>query len=118
MYSSPNIIRDVKLRLLRWAGHLARKELSRNAYRIVVGKSERKSPLGRPRRRWEDNIKMDLKEVDCHAADWVHLVHRKLAHTPNSSVLIQIMPKRSQRYFTAYVPSLKSVSITEMQIAL
>ena len=59
----PNIIRNIKSRRLGWAGHVARKELSRNAYRILVGKSEGKRPLGKPRRRWEDNTKMDLKEA-------------------------------------------------------
>ena len=63
MYSSPNIIRNLKSRRLRWAGHVAPMEKSRNAYRISVGKPESKRPLGRPRRRWEDNTKMDLREV-------------------------------------------------------
>ena len=61
MYSSPNIIRSLKSRRLRWAGHVARMEQSRNAYRVSVGKPEGKRPLGRPRRRCEDNIKMDLR---------------------------------------------------------
>ena len=60
LYSSPNIIRSLKSRRLRWAGHVARMEQSRNAYRVLVQKPEGKRPLGRPRRRWEDNIKMDL----------------------------------------------------------
>ena len=53
MYTSPNIIRNLKL---RWAEHVARMEQSRNAYRVLVGKPEGKRPLGRPRRKWEDNI--------------------------------------------------------------
>ena len=69
MYFSPKIIRNLKARRLRWAGHVARMEHSRNAYRIVVGKSEGKKPLGWPRRRWEDNIKMDLREVGCDPGD-------------------------------------------------
>ena len=60
MHYSPNIIRSLKSRRLRWAGHVARMEQSRNAYRVLVGKPEGKRPLGR-RRRWEDNIKMDLR---------------------------------------------------------
>ena len=71
LYSSPNIIRNLKSRRLRWAGHLARMEQSRNAYRVLVGKFESKRPLGRPRRRWEDNIKMDLREVGCDPRDWI-----------------------------------------------
>ena len=63
LYSSPNINRSLKSRRLRWAGHVARMEQSRNAYRVLVGKPEGKRPLGRPRRRWVDNIKMDLREV-------------------------------------------------------
>ena len=60
-------------RQLRWAGHVAYMEQSRNAYRVLVGKPEGKRPLGRPRRRWEDNIKMDLREVGCDPGQWVDL---------------------------------------------
>ena len=65
LYSSPNIIGNLKSRRLGWAGHVARMEQFRNAYRVFVGKPESKRPLGRPRCRWEDNIKMDLREVGC-----------------------------------------------------
>jgi hypothetical protein len=61
LYSSSSIIRMIKSRRMRWAGHVARMGKKRNAYRILVGKPEGKRPLGRPRRRWVDNIKMDLK---------------------------------------------------------
>ena len=60
LYSSPNMIRSLKSRRLRWAGHVARMKQSRNEYRVLVGKPEGKRRLGRPRLRWEDNIKMDL----------------------------------------------------------
>ena len=73
LYSSPNIIRSLKSRLLRWAGHVARVELTRNAYRILVGKPKRKRPFGRLRCRWEDNIKMDLREVGYDVRDWIDL---------------------------------------------
>jgi hypothetical protein len=63
LYSSPNIIRVIKLRRLRWAGHVARMGERRDAYRALGGKPEGRRPLGRPRRRWQDNIKMDLREV-------------------------------------------------------
>jgi hypothetical protein len=63
LYSSPNSIRVIKSRRMRWAGHVARMGEERGAYRILVGGPERMRPLGRPRRRWEDNIKMDLQEV-------------------------------------------------------
>ena len=58
---------------MRWVGHVARMGERRNAYRVVVGKPVRKRPLGRPRRRWEDNIKMDLQEVGCGGMDWTEL---------------------------------------------
>jgi hypothetical protein len=61
VYSSPDIIRQIKSRRMRWAGHVARIEEGRNVYRVLVGKPERKRPLERPRRRWEDEIKMDLR---------------------------------------------------------
>ena len=73
LYSSPNIIRNLKSRRLRWTGHTARMEQSRNAYRVLVGKPEGKRPLGRPRHRWEDNIKMDLREVGCDPGEWIDL---------------------------------------------
>jgi hypothetical protein len=63
LYSSPDIIRQVKSRRMRWAGHVARMAEGRNVYRVLVGKPEGKRPLGRPRRRWEDGIKMDLTEI-------------------------------------------------------
>jgi hypothetical protein len=63
LYSSPNIIRMIKSRRMRWAGHVARIGEKRNAYRILVGKPEGKRPLGRPRHMWMDNIKIDLREI-------------------------------------------------------
>jgi hypothetical protein len=62
-----------KSRRMRWAGHAARMGDRRNAYRILVGKPEGRRPLGRPRRRWVDNIKMDLREVGCDGRDWIDL---------------------------------------------
>ncbi|KAJ4444022.1 hypothetical protein ANN_05811, partial [Periplaneta americana] len=73
LYSSPDIIRNIKSRRLRWAGHVARMGESRNAYRVLVVRPEGKRPLGRPRRRWEDNIKMDLREVGYDDRDWINL---------------------------------------------
>ena len=73
LYSLPNILRVIKSRRMRWAGHVARMGEERGAYRVLVGKPEGKGPLGRPRRRWVDNIRMDLQEVGCGYVDWIVL---------------------------------------------
>ena len=73
LYSLPNIVRMVKSRRMRWAGHLERMGEGRGVYRVLVRKPEGKRPLGRPRRRWEDNIKMDLQEVGGDCGDWMEL---------------------------------------------
>jgi hypothetical protein len=67
------MIRMIKSRRMRWAGHVARTGKKRNAYRILVGKSEGKKPLGRQRSRWMDNIKMDLREIGLEGMDWIDL---------------------------------------------
>jgi hypothetical protein len=64
LYSSPNIIRQIKSRRMRWAGE-------RNVYRFLMGKPEGKRPLGRPRRRWEDGIRMDLRKIGCGSVDLI-----------------------------------------------
>jgi hypothetical protein len=69
LYSSPRIIRIIKQRRMKWAGRVARMGEKRNAYRLLVGKSEGKRPLGRPSRRWMDNIRMDLREMGCGDVD-------------------------------------------------
>jgi hypothetical protein len=63
----------IKSRRIRWAGHVASMGAKRNAYRILVGKPEGKRPLGRQRRRWEDNIEMDLREIGWGGMDWIYL---------------------------------------------
>jgi hypothetical protein len=67
------IIRIIKARRMRWAGHVARRGEKRNVYMLLVGKPEGKRPLGRPRRRWIDNIKMDLLEIGVSVVDWIGL---------------------------------------------
>ena len=66
-------MRVIKSRGMRWAGHVARMGEERGAYRVLVGKLEGKRPLGRPRRRWVDNIRMDIREVGCGYVDWIGL---------------------------------------------
>ena len=73
LYSSPNIVRVIKSRRMRWAGHVARMGDESAVYKILVGKPEGKRPLGRPRRRWMDNIRMDLQEVGYGHVDWIGL---------------------------------------------
>ena len=73
LYSSPNIVRVIKSRRMRWAGNVARMGEERGVHRVLVGKPEGKGPLGRPRRRWVDNIRMDLQEVGCGYMDWIWL---------------------------------------------
>jgi hypothetical protein len=73
LYSSPSIVTVIKARRMRWAGHVARMGEVRGAYNILVGKSEGRRPLGRPRRRWEDNIKIDLREIGFGDVDWIHV---------------------------------------------
>jgi hypothetical protein len=63
LYTSPNIIRQIKSRRMRWAGHVARKGEERNVYKVLLGKPEGKRPFGRPRRRWEDGIRMNLRDI-------------------------------------------------------
>jgi hypothetical protein len=72
LYSSPSIVRVIKARRMRWAGHVARMREVRGAYNILVGRPEGRRQIGRPRRRWEDNIKMDLRERVFEDVDWFH----------------------------------------------
>jgi hypothetical protein len=73
LYSSPSKIRIIRSKGMRWTGHVARMGERRNVYRLLVGKPEGKRPLGRPRRRWMDNIKMDLLEIGVSVVDWIGL---------------------------------------------
>jgi hypothetical protein len=77
LYSSPDIIRQVKSRRMRWTGHVARMGEERKLYKVLVGKPEGKRPLGRPRRRWEDGIRMDLREIGWGSVDWIQLARHR-----------------------------------------
>jgi hypothetical protein len=97
LYSSPNIIRQIKSRIMRWAGHVARMGEERNVYRLLMRKPEGKRPLERPRRRWEDGIRMDLRETDWGSVDWIQMAQdrdrwRALANTVMN---LQVLAPRS-----------------------
>jgi hypothetical protein len=77
MYTLLSIIRMIKSRRMRWGGHIARVGKKRNACRVLVGKPEGKRPLRRPRCRWEDNIKMDLREIGWGGMDWINLAQNR-----------------------------------------
>jgi hypothetical protein len=77
LYSSPNIFRVIESRRMRRAGHVARVGERRGLYIVLVGKAGGKRPLGRPRRRWEENIKMDLRDVICGSMDWIELAQNR-----------------------------------------
>jgi len=88
LYSSPNIVRVIKSRRMRWAGHMARMGEERVVYRVLVGKPEGKRPLGRPRRRWLANIKTNLKEMGRGYMDWIWLAQdRDRRRTLGSAVM-------------------------------
>jgi hypothetical protein len=74
-HSSPNIVRMIKSRRMRWAGHVARMEEGKGIYRVLVGRPEGRRPLARPRprRKWEDNVKMGLSEIGIDGANWFRL---------------------------------------------
>ena len=73
LFSLPNTVRVIKSRRMRWAGHVARMDEEKGVYRVLVGQPEGRRTLGRPGRRWVDNIRMDLQEVGCGYMDWIGL---------------------------------------------
>ena len=94
LHSLPKIVRVVKSRRMIWAGHVARMGEGRGVYRVLVGRPEGKRPLGRPRRRWEDNIKMDLEEEGGGCGDWMELAQdRDRWRTLVSTVMNLRVPK-------------------------
>jgi hypothetical protein len=78
LYSSPNIVRVIKSRRKRWAGHVTCMGEGRDVYRILVGRPKGQRPLGRPRHRWEDNIKLDLREMWIDGANWIQLAQDRV----------------------------------------
>jgi hypothetical protein len=78
LYSSPNTVRVIKSRRIRWAGHVACMRERRSVHRVLVGRPEGKRPLGRPRRKWECNIKMDLRDIGIDGANWIQLAQDRV----------------------------------------
>jgi hypothetical protein len=90
LYSSRNIVRVITLRRMRWAGHVARMGEGRGVYRVLVGWPECKIPLGRPRRRWDCNIKTDLREIGIDGANWIQLAQDRVQRRACVSTVIKI----------------------------
>jgi len=105
LYSSPNIVQVIKSRRMRWAGHVARMGEERGAYSVLVGKPEGKRPLGRPRCRWVDNIRMDLQEVGCGYRDWIGLAQDRDGWWMLVSVVMNLrVPQNAGNFLTSYKP--------------
>jgi hypothetical protein len=78
LYSSPNTVGVIKSRRMRWVGHVARIGEGRVVYKVLVGRPEGKRPLGRSRRRWDDNIKLELSEIEIDGANWIRLAQDRV----------------------------------------
>jgi hypothetical protein len=97
LHLSPDIIRQIKSRIMRWAGHVARMGEGRNVYRALMGKPEGKRPLGRSRRRWEDGIRRDLRENGWGSVEWIHLAQYRdcWRAVVNKMMNLQVLAPRS-----------------------
>jgi hypothetical protein len=97
LYSSPDIIRQIKSRRMRWAGHVARMGEGRKLYGVLVGKPKGKRRLERPRRRWEDGIKMDLRKIGWECMEWIHLAQDRdrWRAVVNAVMNLQVLAPRS-----------------------
>jgi hypothetical protein len=90
LYSSPNNLRVIKSRRLRWMGHVARMGEGRGVFRVLVGRPEEKRPLGRPRRRWKDNIKLDLREIGIEVANCIRLAQVRVQRRAFVNTVIKL----------------------------
>ena len=105
LYSSSNIVQVIKSRRMRWAGHVARMGEEREAYRVLVGKPEGKRPLGRPRHRWVDNIRMDLQDVGCGYMDWIGLAQDRDRWQKLVSAVMNLWdPRNAGNFLTSCKP--------------
>ena len=105
LYSSPNIVRVIKSRRMRWAEHVARMVEKRGVYRVLLGKPEGRRPTERPRRRWVDNIRMTLQEVGCGYMDWIGLIKdRDSWRTLVSAVMNLRVPWNAGNFLTSCKP--------------
>jgi hypothetical protein len=90
LYSSPNIVRVIKSRRMRWAGHVTRMMGGKDIYGVLAGRPEGKRPLERPRRRWEDNIKMDLRGIGIDVTNWIWLAQDRVQWRAFVSTVINL----------------------------
>jgi hypothetical protein len=98
LYSSPDIIKQIKLRRMRWAGHVAHMREGRKVYRVLVGKPEGKRPHERPSCRWEDGIRMDVREIGWGSVEWIHVAENRdwWWAVVNAVMNLQILMPRSE----------------------
>jgi hypothetical protein len=102
LYSSPSIVRVIKAKGMRWEEHVARMGEVRGAYDILVGRPEGRRPLERPRRRWEDNIKMDFREIGFGDVDWIHWAQdRNRWRALVNTVMNLLVPENSGNFLTS-----------------
>jgi transposase len=100
LYSSPNIVRVIKSRRMRWTGHVARMGEGRGVYTVLVGRPEGKRPLGRPRCRQEDNVKIDLREIGIDGANWIQLAQDSVQWRACVSPVMKLrVPQESRIFF-------------------
>jgi hypothetical protein len=95
LHSSPSIISIIKSRRMRWAGPVARTGEKRNVYRLLVGKPERKRPLGRPRRRWMNNIMMDLLEIGLNVVNWIGMTQNRYRWRALVNSVLRVLSRHS-----------------------